>query len=222
MNLEYLRCHSRYSNADIDEETKHPKLLPRNNYFTRLLKLEVHEWIAHARIVHILNQLRQEYWVLLGWSEVSHIIYKCVVCRCHQGSPFCLPLIPWPKEIVSASNLFTYVGLGPLQVKQRNPTQKMWICLVTCVAVWAVNLSWLKDCLLLDCLRRFIARRSKPTTNISDNVPKFHMVKTALDQQWMEVYKSIEFLLLWWNWMKIYHRIITMAGRILWTLSEYC
>ena len=28
-----LRCHGRYANADISEETKFPKLLPRRNYF---------------------------------------------------------------------------------------------------------------------------------------------------------------------------------------------
>ena len=51
-------CHSRYDNADIDEEAKHPKLLPRparNNYFTCLLILEVHGRLAHAGIAHTLN-----------------------------------------------------------------------------------------------------------------------------------------------------------------------
>ena len=57
-----LRCHGRYANAHIGEETKFPKLLPRRNYFTQLLILEVHGRLVHAGISHTLSQLRQEYW----------------------------------------------------------------------------------------------------------------------------------------------------------------
>ena len=161
-----LRFCSRYDNADIGEEAKHPKLLPRNNYFTRLLILEVHGRLAHAGIAHILNQLRQEYWILQGRVEVRHILYQRVVCKCHHGPPFCLPpMPPWPKERVSASDPFRYVGLdylGPLHVKEGNVSQKMWICLFTCMAVRSVHLELVKGLsaeLFLDCVRRFIARR---------------------------------------------------------------
>lgn len=37
-----LRCHGRYTNADISEEMKCPKLLPRRNFYTELVILEVH------------------------------------------------------------------------------------------------------------------------------------------------------------------------------------
>ena len=43
--------------------------------------------------------------------------------------------------------------------------------------------------LFFDCLQHFIARRGKPSI-ISDNVPQFHLVKTALDQQWKNVHKD--------------------------------
>jgi len=62
----------------------------------------------------------------------------------------------------------------------------MWICLFSCLAVRAVHLELVKGLsgqLFLDCLRRFIARRGKPTLIISDNAPQFHLVKCALDQQ---------------------------------------
>jgi len=39
-------------------------------------------------------------------------------------------------------------------------------------------------------LRRFIAKRGKPATIISDNAPQFRLVKTALDQQWINVHKD--------------------------------
>ena len=69
----------------------------------------------------------------------------------------------------------------------------MWICLFTCLAVRAIHLEIEKGLsaqLFLDCLRRFIARRGKPTTIISDNAPQFHLVKSGLDQQWRNAYKD--------------------------------
>ena len=65
---------------------------------------------------------------------------------------------PWPRERVSKSEPFQYIGLdylGPLRVKEGNRVEKMWICLFTCLAVRAVHLELVKGLsapLLLDCL----------------------------------------------------------------------
>ena len=78
--FEILRCHGRYAYADINEETKCPKLLPRGSCFTRLLTLEVHGRLVHGGVSHTLNQLRQEYWIPHGRVEVKRVLYQCVVC----------------------------------------------------------------------------------------------------------------------------------------------
>ena len=104
---------------------------------------------------------------------------------------------PWPKERVSKAKPFTYVGLdylGPIQVKEGNSVVKMWVCLFTCLAVRAIHLELVKGLsaqLFLDCLRRFIARRGKPSLIISDNAPQFRLVKSVLDHQWMNVYRDV-------------------------------
>ena len=192
-----LRCYGRYANADISEEMKCPKLLARKNFYTELVILEVHGRLVHAGISHTLSQLRQEYWIPQGRVEVRRVIYQCVICKRHNGPSFCLPnMPPWPKERVSKSNPFTYVGLdylGPIQVKEGNTVTKMWICLFTCLAVRAIHLELVKGLsaqLFLDCLRRFIARRGKPSLIISDNAPQFRLVKSVLDHQWMNVYRD--------------------------------
>ena len=43
-----LRCYGQYASADTNIETKNPKLLPRKNYFTNLVILEVHGRLIHA------------------------------------------------------------------------------------------------------------------------------------------------------------------------------
>ena len=192
-----LRCYGRYSNADVSEEMKHPKLLPRKCFFTQLVILEIHVRLIHAGVSHTLSQLREEFWIPQGRAEVKHVLHQCVVCKCHDGKSFCLPnMPPWPKERVSKSDPFTFVGLdylGPIQVKEGNAVEKMWVCLFTCLAVRAIHLELVKGLsgqLFLDCLRRFIARRGKPTQIISDNAPQFRLVKSALDQQWLKVYRD--------------------------------
>ena len=107
--------------------------------FYKIVNFEVHGRLVHGGVSHTLNQLRQEYWIPHGRVGVKRILYQSVVCRHHHGASFRLPdMPPWPKERVSVSEPFNYVGLdylGPLQVKEGNTVQKMWICLFTCLAV---------------------------------------------------------------------------------------
>ena len=117
--FEILRCYGRHAYADITEEAKCPKLLPRRSWFTKLLILEVHGHLVHAGVSHTLNQLRHEYWIPHGRVEVKRVLYQCVVCKHHHGAPFCLPDIPpWPKKRVSVSDPFKYVGVDYLGLKK--------------------------------------------------------------------------------------------------------
>jgi len=42
-DIAILRCYGRFLNAEIDESSKFPELLPQHEYFTHLLIKEVHE-----------------------------------------------------------------------------------------------------------------------------------------------------------------------------------
>ena len=192
-----LRCYGRYLHADMTEEAKYPKLLPHREHFTHLVIQEVHNRLVHSDTSHILSQIRQEFWIPQGRAEVRFVLSRCVICKRNNGAPFALPRMPpWPKERVSKSVPFQYVGLdylGPIRVKENGEVQKMWICLFTCLAVRAIHLELVKGLSaeqFLDCLRRYIARRGKPEVIISDNAPQFKLVKTVLDQQWCNLIKS--------------------------------
>ena len=79
-------------------------------------------------------------------------------------------MAPYPRSRIEESPPFTYTGfdyLGPLYVKVSQPsaTQKVMLCLFTCLAVRAIQLKVVRDMTakrLLLCLRRFIATRGKP------------------------------------------------------------
>ena len=107
---------------------------------------------------------------------------------------------PWPKERISRSTPFQYIGLdylGTIRVKEGRTLEKLGIYLFTCLAVRMVHLELVRGLSakqFLDFLRRYIARRGRPEMIISDNAPQFKLVKTIIDQQWSMIFRSDEVL----------------------------
>ena len=193
-DYDILTCHGRFLNAEMSEEAKYSKILPRHEYYTRLIIQEVHERLIHAGISHTLSSLRQEYWISQGRAEVRACLYRCLICRHHEGPSFSLPRMPpWPRQRVAESLPFQFIGLdylGPVFVKKGAVMTKMWICLFTCLAIRAVHLEWVRSLSaehFLLCLIRFMARRGRPELIISDNAAQFKLVKTATDEQWRQL-----------------------------------
>ena len=189
-----LTCHGRFLNAEMSEDAKYSKLLLWREHFTRLVIKEIHERLIHAGISHTLSTLRQEYWLPQGRAEVRACLSHCLICRHHEGPSFTLPRMPpWPKQRVSESLPFQFTGLDylePVFVKEGAVITKMWICLFTCLAIHAIHLEWIRSLSgenFLQCLRRFMARRGRPETIISDNAAQFKLVKTVIDEQWRQI-----------------------------------
>ena len=84
---------------------------------------------------------------------------------------------------------FTHIGIdymGPLHVSNNPaPTDKVWICLMTCFATRAIHLELvtsLSSLEFLQALRRFSARRGPPLSVLVDNGSQFRPVQRAIDQ----------------------------------------
>ena len=107
---------------------------------------------------------------------------------------------PWPRERVSRSDPFQFIGLdylGPLYVKQGTGLKKVWICLFTYLSIRAIHMEWVLDLTasqFLNCIRRFVSRRGRPDLIISDNAPQFRLTNTVLDKQWRQVFKNKDVL----------------------------
>ena len=130
---------------------------------------------------------------------MRRVLLQCVICKRHHGPSFRLPIMPpWPRERVSRSEPFQYIGLdylGPISVKEGDSVVKMWICLFTCLTIRTVHLELVKGLsaeAFLDCVRRFISRRGRPRRIICDNAPQFRLVKSTIDHQWLGVFNSNE------------------------------
>ena len=152
-------------NAELPEEVKYPKLLPRKQHFTDLIIESYHKGLLHAGVTHTLSHLRHKYWIPHGHTEVKRVLCKCTICCRHKGGPYKMPpMTPWPKSRGMKSSPFTFVSLNylrPLHIKESKKIQKTRVCLFTCLAVCAVHLELARNMSaeqFLLCLRRFIAR----------------------------------------------------------------
>lgn len=95
-----------------------------------------------------------------------------MTCRRFTASPAETPSAPLPEERVKEASVFQIVGLdlcGPLFLKNGS---KVWVVLFTCAVFRAIHIevvSSLSTENFLLAMRRFISRRGRPSTIISDN-----------------------------------------------------
>ena len=55
-----IRCHGRLANAELTQGAKSPKILPTEEYFTKLTVVHYHQKLLHSET---LAQIQQEYWI---------------------------------------------------------------------------------------------------------------------------------------------------------------
>uniref|UniRef100_A0A0M3HVD7 Integrase catalytic domain-containing protein n=1 Tax=Ascaris lumbricoides TaxID=6252 RepID=A0A0M3HVD7_ASCLU len=179
------RCGGRLSETVIPRSEQYPIFLPQNHRLTQLLILREHMSIFHGGAPATLSRLHQHFWIPHGRCAVRLVITnRCLQRRRWKAKPFALPpMPPLPAARVQPAPAFDCTGidlLGPIRVSSENGASKRWIALFTCLITRAVHLEIAEDLSVLslvECLRRFIARRGLPREIISDNGT--NMVLTA-------------------------------------------
>ena len=178
-----LRCRGRLESAPLDDQSKFPVLLPKNEHFTSLVALAAPAQVLHSGVRETLAQLREKYWIPRGRQFVRSLVRKCVTCRKTDGPPY-RPVSspPLPPSRVSEGQAFSTTGVdyaGPLYVKSSTgdkSSTKVYIALFTCAVVRAVHLEVVEDLSsesFIRAFRRFVSRRGVPRRLISDNAKKF-------------------------------------------------
>uniref|UniRef100_A0ABD2WIV5 DUF5641 domain-containing protein n=1 Tax=Trichogramma kaykai TaxID=54128 RepID=A0ABD2WIV5_9HYME len=82
-----LRVGGRLQNATIEEEHRHPILLPSYHHVTDLIIRNYHLRLHHAGIQTTLTNIRHRFWLLDGKNQVRKIIRRCVTCIRHHPVP---------------------------------------------------------------------------------------------------------------------------------------
>ena len=194
-----LRCKGRIEHANVSESARRPLLLLKNDRFTHLLIEKIHKETLHSGVSQTLSYVRHKYWIPHGRAVVRSVLRNCLLCRRLEGGPYKMPVMPpLPKTRVTEATPFSRTGLdylGPLYIKTRDDSKKVWICLFTSLVTRAIHLELLQDMSTEEFLlgfRRFTAQRGCPTEIISDNALQFKTASKALDLIWANVIKCEE------------------------------
>ena len=174
-----IRAKDRIGKSHLDFNAKHPILLHWKHHAVELFLQNEHKNHQHEGTEHVRNIVQQKIWILGIRNALRSIKNKCVTCRKGRAQTITPVMADLPEERLDASTAFTNVGIdyfGPFTVKIGRRKEKRWCCLFTCLTVRAVHTEVVPNLDTDSCLNaimRFIARRGKPSTIISDNGTNF-------------------------------------------------
>lgn len=171
-----LRLKTKLVNRRDKEYFCAPMILPSSHPVVYRLVMGEHRKNSHVGVQTLINILREEFWILKARKTIRNILSKCVVCLRQVGRNLGAATASPPMDRIKDSAVFEVVGVdlaGPLYLKGAT---KAWICLFTCAVYRAVHLELLSSLStenFMQGLRRFIARRGRPTIIYSDNGRNF-------------------------------------------------
>lgn len=170
-NNNILRVGGRLSHSELNFETKHPALLPRNHRLTELIIQTVHNENFHPGLQTLQYLILQNFWILSPRRAIRHVISQCY--RCFRAKPIALQpvMADLPRSRITQLKAFQVVGCdyaGPFNITlhrhRGNRTTKAYLCLFVCFATKALHLELASDMsseAFLACLHRFIGRRGR-------------------------------------------------------------
>ena len=165
---------------------------------------------------------------------IPRLLKYCTVCKRWEIGPYRMPTMPpLPSQRVRESIPFSHCGInyfGPVYVKEKSGSQKVWVCLFTCLVTRAIHLELIMDMstkMFIICLRRFVARHGSPREIISDNAKQFKLAQDTVEKLWSQVLTESDVISysvnekFWWNfivelapWMGgFYERLNDLYGR---------
>lgn len=184
-----LRVGGRLHKSALPSEIKHPVILSKDLHVSQLILRHLHQQLGHAGRNHMLNKLRQRYWIINANSAARKIIAECTTCRRYRGKLGEQKMADLPEERVMPDKApFTDVGVdyfGPIEVKRGRSFLKRYGVLFTCLTSRAIHLEVaysLDTDSCINALRRFICRRGPVSSLRSDNGTNFIGANKELKQ----------------------------------------
>ena len=180
-----IRVGGRLSSSDLQNEEKHPLIIPAKHYVSTLLVRHHHAQVAHQGRHLTEGALRTAgLWIIGGKKLSSSVIYKCVTCRRLRGKLEKQKMSDLPVDRLAMDPPFTHVGLdvfGPWSVTSRytrknSAESKRWAVMFTCLSTRAVHLEVIESMStssFINALRRFLSVRGPVRQLRSDRGTNF-------------------------------------------------
>ena len=147
-----------------------------------LLRSE-HIRLLHAGATLVQSSLSRRYHIVGGRKVIRCVIRQCVICRKYAAKTANQIMGNLPLQRITPDRPFANVGVdfaGPFYVKYgyvSKPTVvKAYACVFVSLSVKAAHLELVSDLTssaFIACLRRFVARRGKPSLIMSDDGTDF-------------------------------------------------
>nr|XP_042910968.1 uncharacterized protein LOC107454670 [Parasteatoda tepidariorum] len=220
-----VRIKTKIIMREDNENFKVPIILPSDHHVVKSLILHKHQELGHPGVQSLMVALREDYWILKARRTVKKVLKTCITCQRFNVKRPEIPEGILPEDRVKNASIFEVIGVdvaGPLLTKDN---KKVWIAIFTCAIYRAVHLELLTslstDNFIL-ALRRFIARRGRPSIIYSDNGTNFIGTNNSLKNINLERLKTTFSPILWrflpptapW-WGGFFERLIGLLKRIL-------
>ncbi|GBM97524.1 hypothetical protein AVEN_73475-1, partial [Araneus ventricosus] len=167
-----------------DRNFKVPIVLPSDHHVVKSLISYKHQELGHPGVQTSMVALRENYWILKSRRTIKKIIKTCIICQRFSVKQPEILEGTLPEDRVKNASIFEVIGVDvacPLIIKE---SKKVWILIITCAVYRAVHLELLMslstDNFIL-ALRRFIARRGRPSTIYSDTGTNFIGMDNSLE-----------------------------------------
>ena len=161
-----LRVGGRLRRSSLNEDLKHPIIIPSKGQIPILITRHCHNLVYHAGRGITVNEIRRSgYWIMKCGVIVRKIISDCTLCHFLRGKVGQQKMADLPEERVSISPPFTYCGIdyfGPFVIKEKRKEVKRYGVLFTCLYCRAVHIevaNSLDTDSFIMALRRFISIR---------------------------------------------------------------
>ena len=147
-----LRVGGRLAHSLLEEDAKHPLILPAKCHFTTLIIQDAQQRTLHGGVQLTLATLRRQYWIMKGLAEVKKSIRACTTCSRHAARVSNQLMGELPKTRARPSLPFERSGVnyaGPINVRltktRGKGTMKGYISIFICVATRAVHIEVVED-----------------------------------------------------------------------------
>lgn len=186
-----IRVGGRLQHSNLSYDQMHPIILPKQSTVTKAIIEREHKILLHAGQKLVLSNLNQKYHLINGRREVSHVIQKCIICFKLKAKASEQLMGSLPEGRVSPSRVFEKVGIdygGPFHIKMHRVRKplilKSYIVLFVCFITKAVHIELVTDLTtesFINCLKRFISRRNRPSEIHCDNASTFKGASNVLN-----------------------------------------
>ena len=178
-----IRVSGRQSNLKASYNMIHPVIVHGKHHIVKLIIQTEHLRLLHGGPTLVHTSLSRKFQIIGGRRFIRDTIRQCITCRKLSAKPKNQRMGDLPIERVTPGLPFDKVGVdyaGPFYVKHgyvRKPTVvKAYACVFVSLSVKAVHLELVSDLTsdaFISCLRRFTARRGKPSLIMSDHGTNF-------------------------------------------------